>query len=66
MIPVMFMPDFIAQLSVISPVRWAILILEGAIWRDFTWLQIGQHMAILLGFGFAGLLIGIWNSRRYE
>jgi ABC-2 type transport system permease protein len=66
MIPILFMPDFISRISVISPVRWAILILEGAIWRDFNWLQMGQHVAILLAFGFAGLLIGIWNSRRYE
>jgi ABC-2 type transport system permease protein len=66
MIPVMFMPDFISRMSVISPVRWAILNLEGAIWRDFTWLQIGQYAAILLGFGAFGLVVGVLNSRRHD
>ncbi|HMO14708.1 MAG TPA: ABC transporter permease [Pirellulaceae bacterium] len=64
MIPVIFMPEFIAKLSVFSPVRWAILSLEGAIWRDFSWLQLGWHGMILFGFGLAGLLVGVWNSRR--
>jgi ABC-2 type transport system permease protein len=66
MIPVMFMPEFISRMSVFSPVRWAILNLEGAIWRDFSWTQVGQHAAILCGFGAAGLAIGIWNNRRSD
>lgn len=64
MIPVMFMPEFISQMSVVSPVRWAILSIEGAIWRDFSWGLILQDVAILLGFGLVGLFVGIWNHRR--
>jgi ABC-2 type transport system permease protein len=64
MIPIMFMPEFIARMSVISPVRWAILSIEGAIWRDFTWTHLAQNSAVLLGFGLIGLLAGIWNHRR--
>lgn len=58
MIPVMFMPGFLQKLSVISPIRWAILLIEGAIWRGFSWSEMGLAIAILLGIGATGLLIG--------
>lgn len=66
MIPIMFMPEFIAKLSVVSPVRWAIQSLEGAIWRDFTWSQLAVPCSVMLGIGFVGLCFGILNSRRME
>ena len=65
MIPVMFMPKFIQTFSVISPIKWGILALEGAIWRDFSWSELGGPCGVLIGFGTVGLIVGtLILSRR--
>ncbi len=58
MIPVMFMPDFIKRFSVLSPVRWAISAIEGAIWRDFTFAEMLVPCGVLIGFGAVGMIVG--------
>lgn len=58
MIPVMFMPAFIKQFSVVSPIKWSILSIEGAIWRDFSFFEMLVPCGILLGIGMAGLTLG--------
>ena len=65
MIPVMFMPKFIERMSVLSPVKWAILAIEGAIWRQFTYAEMAMPCLILIGVGIAGILIGtaVMNKR---
>ncbi len=65
MIPVMFMPAVIQRFSVLSPIRWGILAIEGAIWRDFEFIEMALPCGILIGVGCAGLAIGtsIMNRR---
>lgn len=65
MIPAMFMPGFLQQVGKLSPVRWAILSVEGAIWRNFSWSEQVWPFLILLATGAAGTAIGlaIWNRR---
>ncbi len=58
MVPVMFMPEFIQKLSVFSPVKWGLLAIEGAIWREFSWTEMIWPCSILVGIGIAGMLIG--------
>lgn len=58
MIPVMFMPGFIQTFSVLSPIKWGILSLEGAIWRDFSIAEMAMPCGILLAIGGAGLALG--------
>ena len=36
MVPLMMMPGWMQRISHLSPVKWGILALEGAIWRGFT------------------------------
>ena len=64
MIPLAFMPDFFARISNFSPVKWAILSLEGAIWREFTWREMLLPLAVLVGIGLAGSVVGIALLRR--
>ena len=66
MIPVMFMPEFLQKFSVVSPIRWAILAIEGAIWREFSWTEMIWPCAILLAIGFVGFTVGtsILNRRQ--
>ena len=58
MIPVMFMPSFMQNLSVISPVKWGILSVEGAIWRDFSWAEMATPCLVLIAIGIVGVAIG--------
>lgn len=58
MIPVMFMPNWIRSVSVLSPVRWAITAIEGAIWRDFSFAEMMLPCGILVLFGLAGVAVG--------
>ena len=59
MIPVMFMPKMIAQFSFLSPLRWSILSIEGAIWRQFTLAEMLMPCLILVGIGVVGLSLGV-------
>ena len=58
MIPLAFMPRFMAVLGNASPVKWSILALEGAIWRDFTLSEMLLPCIILVAVGATSLAIG--------
>lgn len=58
MLPLFFMPDWLKGLSSISPIKWGILALEGAIWRDFTFNELLQPYLVLIGFGVVCFFIG--------
>jgi ABC-2 type transport system permease protein len=65
MIPVMFMPGFMQNLSHFSPVKWSILAMEGAIWREFSLAEMMLPCGILLGVGVVGMVIGsVMLSRK--
>jgi ABC-2 type transport system permease protein len=58
MVPLLFMPSFMKMLSNLSPVKWSILALEGAIWRGFTLSEMIVPCAVLIGIGAVCLAIG--------
>lgn len=66
MVPLFVMPGWLQSLSVVSPVRWAILAFEGALWRGFTFEQMLLPCGILLAVGVAAFAIGVrafrWNE----
>jgi ABC-2 type transport system permease protein len=66
MIPLAFMPGWMQSVSNVSPVKWGILALEGAIWRDFSLAQILAPSAVLLGVGAAAFALGAWRMRRMD
>jgi len=59
MIPLMFMPGWLQTISNISPVKWAILAMEGAIFRGFSLQEMMLPCGILVGVGVLCLAIGI-------
>jgi ABC-2 type transport system permease protein len=65
-VPLMFMPPWLQTLSHVSPVRWGILALEGAVWRDFGPGEMAVPCGVLLGFGLAGYALGLVLSRRLD
>jgi ABC-2 type transport system permease protein len=66
MIPLFFMPGWMQTASVVSPIRWAILALEGAIWRGFTPLEMLKPCLILTVIGVVGFVVGSRAMGRAE
>jgi ABC-2 type transport system permease protein len=64
MIPVMFMPEILRQIGVISPVFWAIRAIEGAVWREFSWSEMATPLAVLAATGTACLVVGVIMLRK--
>ncbi|HRP62893.1 MAG TPA: ABC transporter permease, partial [Phycisphaerales bacterium] len=58
MVPLFLMPGWMQSISHISPVKWAVLALEGAIWRGFSPAEMLLPCAVLLGVGAGGFLLG--------
>ncbi|MGB0714924.1 MAG: ABC transporter permease [Phycisphaerae bacterium] len=58
MIPLMFMPGWMKTVSHISPVKWSLLAMEGAVWRGFTFGEMVPVCAVLLGIGVGAGFIG--------
>ncbi len=66
MIPLAFMPSWLLPFSHVSPVKWGILALEGAIWRKFTLTEMLTPCLILLAIGAAAFLLGVLSLRRQD
>ena len=58
MIPLAFMPPVLQAMSYLSPVRWTILALEGAIWRNFSAAEMVIPWLIQTVVGILGLVLG--------
>lgn len=63
MVPLFFMPEWMQTVGHVSPVKWALLALEGATWRELGPAEMAFPCAILLAVGAAGLAIGAWLFR---
>ncbi len=59
MVPRFFMPPWMQTLSHFSPVKWAILAMEGAVWRDFSTREMLVPWLILLLVGVVFFAIGL-------
>jgi ABC-2 type transport system permease protein len=66
-IPLFLMPAWMQTMSSISPFKWAIMALDGAIWRPLTPAELAVPCAVLLGFGVVGFALGArlfaWTER---
>jgi len=58
MVPLALMPAWMQPLSSVSPIKWAILAVEGAIWRGFTPGEMLLPCAIVLGVGAVCFAVG--------
>jgi ABC-2 type transport system permease protein len=58
MIPLFAMPAWMLQVSNFSPVKWAILMFEGATWREFSYAEMLLPCSIMLVLGVLLFLAG--------
>ncbi len=63
MVPLFVMPAWMTSASQISPIKWAILALEGALWRSFTLQEMILPCSILVAVGVACFFIGTRTFR---
>jgi ABC-2 type transport system permease protein len=59
MVPLFVMPQWMQTVGSVSPVKWAIMSLEGAIWRGFSPSEMLLPCTILIGVGVIGYGIGV-------
>lgn len=64
MIPAAFMPGFMKAMSNYDPVKWAVVSVEGAVWRGFSMGEMLLHCSVLWGFGVVSLVLGGWLVGR--
>lgn len=57
MVPVFFMPRWMQAAGSVSPVKWAIVSLEGALWRGLDWRQMAAPLGALVVVGGAGFVV---------
>ena len=65
-VPLFIMPEWMKTMGSVSPAKWAILALEGAIWRDFTLSEMMFPCALLLAFGALFAVLGLVRFARME
>ena len=65
-IPLAFMPPWMQPLSHLSPVKWSILAMEGAIWRNFSAAELALPCGILVAVGLLCFTIGTRAFRWSE
>lgn len=58
MIPLAIMPPWMQTASSFSPAKWAVLSLEGSIWRGFSWTEMMLPCGILIAIGVVGIAVG--------
>ncbi|MBX3381363.1 MAG: ABC transporter permease [Phycisphaeraceae bacterium] len=63
-IPIFFMPKFMQTVSSASPFKWAVLAIEGALWRGFTPAEMMYPLLVLCGIGVVGFVLGVMMFRR--
>ncbi len=62
--PLAFMPGWMRNVSHLSPVKWGILAMEGAIWRDFSIAEMLLPCGILIALALTTFLLGVLMLRR--
>jgi ABC-2 type transport system permease protein len=66
MVPLFMMPEWLQVASNVSPVKWGVLALEGAVWRDFTWGDMLLPCAVLVGVGLVTFGLGVGLLSRQD
>jgi ABC-2 type transport system permease protein len=58
MVPQFIMPPWMQAAGMISPIRWALVALEGGVWRNFSLGEMVVPCAILISVGIACFALG--------
>lgn len=57
-LPFAALPGWMQAIGQASPVRWAMLAVDGALWRGVDWRALMPHAAAMTGLGAAAIVLG--------
>lgn len=57
-VPLFMLPRWMQTVSGVSPFRWAVLALEGSVWRGMTVREMLLPLGVLAGLAVAGFVVG--------
>ncbi len=66
MVPIEFLPIWMQHIGSISPVKWGVSAIEGALWRQFSYRDLRTSLMLLFAAGTSCLAIGCWIFQRPE
>jgi len=66
MIPLIFMPKWMASIGELSPIKWAVVSFEGSFWRQYSFVDLMPTTGLLLTLGVVCFLIGSYIFNRRE
>ncbi|MCP4271251.1 MAG: ABC transporter permease [Gammaproteobacteria bacterium] len=66
MIPLMFMPKWMAAVADFSPIKWAVFSFEGALWRQYSLIDLLPSTLLLLTLGVVAFISGSYIFNRRE
>lgn len=62
-VPAFLFGPTLTTLGSISPVKWSLQAMDGAIWRGWDWPQMLTPLGILLAIGVVGIMLGLGTVR---
>lgn len=66
MVPLVVMPSWMRAISNISPAKWSIYAMEGAIWRGFSFSEMLTPLIVLWGIGIVTFVVGAMILKRMD
>ncbi len=66
MVPIEFLPIWMQYIGSVSPVKWGVSAIEGAMWRQFSYRDLRTSLMLLFAAGTSCLAIGCWIFQRPE
>jgi len=68
MIPLAFLPGWLKPVSHVSPIKWIITAIEGALWRNYSFTEMLLPCFVLIAMGAVCLVVGTrafrWTQQR--
>lgn len=64
MVPQFIMPQWMQTVGLVSPIRWALLAIEGGVWRNFSIAEMVLPCSILITVGVACFALGTRGLRE--
>jgi ABC-2 type transport system permease protein len=64
MVPQFVMPQWMQTIGMVSPVRWALMAIEGGVWRNFSIAEMVLPCSILITVGVACFALGTRGLRE--
>jgi ABC-2 type transport system permease protein len=66
MVPARAMPEWLSRVGNASPVKWGLVALEGAFWRNFDFADLALPCLVLVSIGAAAFAVGLLALRRSD